>query len=52
MSKAIAILFCVATFVIILMIAMASAEETAAIECLIPVNPAEHCSGEPLGKVL
>lgn len=45
MNKAIAILFCIATFAIILMFAMASAEESADAGDLVSVNPAVFCSG-------
>lgn len=45
MNKAIAILLCIATFAIILMFAMASAEESADAENVVSVNPAVYCSG-------
>lgn len=45
MNQAIAILLCIATFAIILMFAMARAEESAGAENLDSANPAVYCSG-------
>ena len=50
MNKAIAILLCAATFAIILMFAIAYAEQAAPAENLVSVNPATVSSG-PLGSL-